>query len=190
MASPPADPLHQDWQRLLPGVLRRLRHYLRGLPEHVVEDTAQEVLVGLHVFVTRSGMPDDLEAVVTTICRRRAASAIRRESRARERFAQDDELAAKVPDASASVEAELVRDECARVAHAVLACFRRHQAPCESIALGRMRGLDFPSISESMGMKADAVRQAWHRCIERLKGAIQRGEVDVLGYDRGEGGLP
>ena len=177
------------WAALLPGVHRRLNAYLRDLSEQAIEDTAQVVLIGVHTYILRNGRPENLDALVTVICRRKAASTLRREIRRRSRMVHDEGLLERIADDRFEVEVELIRDECARAAHVVLGFFGEHKATCEEIARGRMQGLEYERIARLLGMTTTAARQAWHRCVVRLKEAIQRGEVDVLGYDQEFGGI-
>lgn len=184
------DSLSEDaWAALIPGVYRRLNAYLRDLSDQALEDTAQVVLLGVHTFILRNGRPEDIEALVTVICRRKAASTLRREIVRRSRMVHDDGLLEQIADERFEIEVELIRDECTRAAHVALGYFGKHKATCEGIARGRMQGLEYESIGSLLGMTAIAARQAWHRCVVRLKDAIRRGEVDVLGYDQEFGGM-
>ena len=175
------------WARLRPGVMRRLHSYLGGLPHEALEDTAQEVLMGLHVSIQRHGLPNNLDGMVTVITRRKAASALRRVKSERERFVQDSELLKQIPEDRIDLDYELIRDERVWIVHRILDFYERHDTQCANIAIGRMCGQDFQTMSEAMGKSSEALRQAWSRCLKKLRVAIREGQVDVQGTSHDDG---
>lgn len=178
-----------DWAATRERVVRRLRSYLRGLPPATIEDTAQEVLMGLHVSIASRGLPEDLEALVTVISRRKAASTLRQIILQRVRAGAGLTIE-RFADPEFEVDLELIREERALLAHRLLARMREHRAQCAVIAEGRMRGEGFEVIALALGQSATTLRQRWHRCLARIQQAIRRGEIDERGLDVERGSRP
>lgn len=166
------------WAQLRQGVLRRLRVLLRGLSTAAVEDVAQEVLLGLHRSIAVNGPPQGIDALVTVICRRKAASALRHLLVERRHLIHDEQAIHHAPSGCPDPDAELIRLDQARVARRVLECIREQGVQSEAVARGRLQGLAYQDIAEPLGITADAARQTWHRSVVQVRRMLPPGDFD------------
>lgn len=164
------------WAQLRLGVMRRLRVLLRGLPNAAVEDVAQEVLLGLHRSIALNGPPQGIDALVTVICRRKAASALRRLRVERRHIVHDEAAVHRARSRWPGPDDELSRVERAWEAQRILESIRAQGAQSEAIVRGRLQGLGYRDIAAPLGITADAARQTWHRCAVQVKRELLPGE--------------
>ncbi len=176
------------WASLRLGILRRLHHRLRGLPEAAIEDAAQDVLLALHLHLRRHGPPRRLDALVCVLCRRRAASVIRRARLERRHFVGDPALLAAALDPGPGPESRLLDEDRARALRRALARPDAQRERFAAIAAGRMRGLSHETIAAGLGLSAAATRQAWHRLRVRTRIALDRAGAG-LADEPGAGGV-
>lgn len=180
------DPDRHELEQIHASATRRLRYHLRGWPAARVEEAVQESCIAVVLFVRRNGPPDEMERLVAVIARRKAISMIRHERW--ERLHDPVEgFVDRLADQTASFDLLDLQEEATLIVHRVLEFFRAHMAECETLALARAHGEDFKSVGARLDKSQAALLQSWSRCMRRLKQAATRGEVDLLGRERGTG---
>lgn len=176
--SSPREPSDQpiDWQELRASIRRRLHFHLQGWTPEAIEDATQDVAVKALLFVERSGMPENMDALLTVISRRTAASRIRDRSRRRPHEPLFEDSAME-PDEAARREQALLEEAVQWRALQVIGYFRRRQASCLELAEARANGVELKELAARTGQSHGALLQRWSRCRRRLREAIARGEV-------------
>jgi DNA-directed RNA polymerase specialized sigma24 family protein len=176
--SAPRDPsIHTlDWDELRAAIRRRLAYHLQGWPAEEVEDATHDVVLKVLLFVERSGLPANLEGLLTVIARRTASLRIRARTRRppHDPVREDSSVA---PDDALRRELALLDEEVRWRALQVMAFYRESQAPCLELAEARANGVDFKRLATETGQSHRALLQRWSRCMRRLRDAISRGEL-------------
>lgn len=162
-----------DWVHARRFLRDRLASEVDAHEDAHVDDLVQEACVRLLRAVRRERVAQ-LEGLMATIARRTWADHVRRRILARRWFESNDVRAAMTPDPR-SLHDPLLGDLLARVELVVLESFRRHgRAECQELAHAHFDGREWSAVAASQGLTDVAVRKRWSRCLELLRGEIER----------------
>ncbi|MCC6350341.1 MAG: hypothetical protein IT347_12210 [Candidatus Eisenbacteria bacterium] len=176
--SAPRDPAPSplDWNDLRASVRRRVSSLLRGWSSEDIEDITQDVFEKLLKFTSRSGPPDDHEALLTVIARRTVVSRIRK----RARRPAHEPITESLPAPDEAEGEELAELEALTEWRALLVIefFRAGPGDCLDLAEARRQGIDFKQLpTKRPGDTHQAKLQRWARCRRSLRAAIAAGKL-------------
>jgi DNA-directed RNA polymerase specialized sigma24 family protein len=171
--APPPHDAQIDWAQARRFLRDRLAREVDAKEEAHLDDLVQEACVRLLRAVRREPVAQ-LEGLMATIARRTWADHVRRRILARRWFEWSDARAAQTPDPR-PLHDPLLGDLLARVELVVLESFHRQgRFECEQLTLAHFAGQEWSGFAADHGLTDVAVRKRWSRCLEMLRGEIER----------------